>query len=312
MRKLVLFAVSLLFIGTQVAFAQRTVSGKVTSSEDNLGIPGVAVQAKGTSIGTTTNIDGVFSFMAPAGATTLVFSSLGMKSQEVAIGSGVVNIVMKPDALSLEGVVVTGYGVRKKAAFTGSATQVGEDVVKQKTESNVINSLQGSVAGLQISAATGQPGAPTTARIRGLGSINSGNAPLYVIDGVPVSSGAMGLNTDDPGSGTDPLATINPDDIENISVLKDASATSIYGSRASNGVIVITTKKGTEGKTNLNFSAKFGISTPPIVKRSFQKVNYEDYKTFLTESVRNSQPTTGPGSSPKWDDAYINKVILGA
>lgn len=289
MRKLVLFAVSLLFMGTQIALAQRTVSGKVTSSEDNLGIPGVAVQAKGTNVGTTTNIEGVYSFSAPAGATTIVFSSLGMKTQEMPIGSGVVNVIMKPDALSLEGVVVTGYGVRKKAAFTGASAQVGEDVVKQKTESNVINSLQGSVAGLQISAATGQPGAPTTARIRGLGSVNSGNAPLYVIDGVPVSSGAQGLYTDDPGSGTDPLSTINPDDIESISVLKDASATSIYGSRASNGVIVITTKKGTEGKANLNFNAKVGLSTVPFVKRSFQKVDYDDYKKFLVESMINSK-----------------------
>ena len=284
MKKLVLFAVSLLLLGVQVAWAQRTVTGKVTSSDEPMGHPQVAVKVPGTSIGTVTNFDGEFSLSVPEGVSKLEFSCLGLTTKLVDISSNM-NVKMEASAIALTEVSITGYGVSRKAATTGAAAQVEGDVVKKSTESNVINGLQGNVAGLQISSSTGQPGAPTSARIRGTSSVNSGNAPLYVIDGVPVSNGGFGMYTY-----TDPLASLNPEDIENIAVLKDASATSIYGSRASNGVIVITTKKGNEGKTQFSLNAKVGMSTKPFVKHSFQKVNADDYRKYLADAKRNSRP----------------------
>ena len=291
MKKLVLFVVSLFLLGAaSVAWGQRTVTGKVTSAEEPMGIPMVAVQIEGTTIGTSTDLNGVYTLNnIPETAKNLKFTAMGMKDKIVPITSGVINVVMESAAIALEEVQVSAssYGVRKKVDNVGSAVQVGEDVIKRQTESNVINSLQGSVPGMQVSAASGQPGSSTTVRIRGTSSLSSGNDPLYVIDGVPMITGAMGMTDYSGGEGTDPLASLNPEDIESIQLLKDASATSIYGSRASNGVIVVTTKKGKEGKVSFGVNAKVGISTPPNVKKRFQKVNLEDFKTFLYEARLN-------------------------
>lgn len=292
MKKLVLFVMSLFLLGAaNVALGQRTVTGKVTSAEDPMGVPMVAVQVEGTTIGTSTDLNGVYTLSnIPASAKNLKFSAMGMKDKVVPITGGVVNVVMESQAIALEEVQISGsgYGVRKKVDNVGSAVAVGEEVVKRQTESNVINSLQGSVPGMQVSTASGQPGSSTTVRIRGKSSLSSGNDPLYVIDGVPIVTGAMGMSDYSGGDGTDPLAALNPEDIESIQLLKDASATSIYGSRASNGVIVVTTKKGQEGKVNFSLNAKIGVATPPMVKKRFQKVNLEDFKTFLFESKVNT------------------------
>lgn len=292
MKKLVLFVVSLFLMGAaNVALGQRTVTGKVTSADEPMGIPMVAVQVEGTTIGTSTDLNGVYTLNnIPATAKNLKFSAMGMKDKIVPITSGVINVVMESGAIALQEVQVSasGYGVRKKVDNVGSAVQVGEEVIQRQTESNVINSLQGSVPGMQVSTASGQPGSSTTVRIRGTSSLYSGNEPLYVIDGVPMLTGAMGMTDYSGGQGTDPLAALNPEDIESIQLLKDASATSIYGSRASNGVIVITTKKGKEGKVSFGVNAKVGISTPPQIKRRFQKVNLQDFKTFLFESRLNT------------------------
>lgn len=279
-----LFTVSLLFMGANLAWGQRTVTGKVTSADEPMGIPSVAVMVEGTTIGVTTDMNGMFTLKnVPTTAKNLKISAMGLKTKTLPISNAPMNIVMESSAIALQEVSITGYGVRKKVDNVGAASQVGEEVIKKQTESNIINSLQGSTAGLQISSSTGQPGSPTTARIRGNSSINSGNEPLYVIDGVPVSNGEYGMYT-----ATDPLATINPEDIENIAILKDASATSIYGSRASNGVIVVTTKKGTEGKATFTLNGKIGFSTPPSIKHDFQKVNRDNYKNFLYDSYLNS------------------------
>lgn len=292
MKKLVLLVMSLFLLGAaNVALGQRTVTGKVTSAEDPMGVPMVAVQVEGTTIGTSTDLNGVYTLSnIPASAKNLKFSAMGMKDKIVPISGGVVNVVMESQAIALEEVQISGsgYGVRKKVDNVGSAVAVGEEVVKRQTESNVINSLQGSVPGMQVSTASGQPGSSTTVRIRGKSSLSSGNDPLYVIDGVPIVTGAMGMSDYSGGDGTDPLATLNPEDIESIQLLKDASATSIYGSRASNGVIVVTTKKGQEGKVNFSLNAKIGVATPPMVKKRFQKVNLEDFKKFLYEMKYNS------------------------
>lgn len=302
MKKLALFVMSLFLLGAaNVALGQRTVTGKVTSAEDPMGVPMVAVQVEGTTIGTSTDLNGVYTLSnIPNTAKNLKFSAMGMKDKIVPITGGVVNVVMESQAIALEEVQISGsgYGVRKKVDNVGSAVSVGEEVVKRQTESNVINSLQGSVPGMQVSTASGQPGSSTTVRIRGKSSLSSGNDPLYVIDGVPIITGAMGMSDYSGGEGTDPLAALNPEDIESIQLLKDASATSIYGSRASNGVIVVTTKKGQEGKVNFSLNAKIGVATPPFVKKRFQKVDLNDFKTFLYEVKLNS--AANPVERERW------------
>ncbi|MDE7357310.1 MAG: SusC/RagA family TonB-linked outer membrane protein, partial [Bacteroidales bacterium] len=293
MKKLVLFTMSLFLMGAaNIALGQRTITGKVTSAEEPDGVPMVAVQVEGTTVGTSTDFNGVFTLNnVPASAKNLKFSAMGMKEKIVPITGGVMNVQMESSAIVMQEVQISssGYGVKKKVDNVGAAVSVGEDVIKRQTESNVINSLQGSVPGMQVSTASGQPGSSTSVRIRGTSSLSSGNAPLYVIDGVPVVTGAMGMSDYTDGSGTDPLSSLNSEDIESIALLKDASATSIYGSRASNGVIVITTKKGKEGKVSFGVNAKVGFATPPHVKRRFQKVDADDFKTFIFESILNSK-----------------------
>lgn len=311
MKKLVLFVMSLFLLGAaNVALGQRTVTGKVTSAEDPMGVPMVAVQVEGTTIGASTDLNGVYTLSnIPASAKNLKFSAMGMKDKIVPITGGVVNVVMESQAIALEEVQISGsgYGVRKKVDNVGSAVAVGEEVVKRQTESNVINSLQGSVPGMQVSTASGQPGSSTTVRIRGKSSLSSGNDPLYVIDGVPIVTGAMGMSNYSGGDGTDPLAALNPEDIESIQLLKDASATSIYGSRASNGVIVVTTKKGQEGKVNFSLNAKIGVATPPMVKKRFQKVNLKDFKEYLYETKYNSAVNLNERYRFENDKTYIWK-----
>ncbi|MDC1897082.1 TonB-dependent receptor [Bacteroides uniformis] len=194
-------------------------------------------------------------------AKTLVISYIGMKTQEVSIRANM-KVSMKPDTEVLDEVVVTGYGVQRKASFTGAAAVVGKDVLAKKTDANFVKALEGAVPGIQMNNSTSMPGIWGSIYVRGRGSLNSGTQPLYVIDGMPVDS-----DTDDnsltysTNNTIDPMSSLNPADIESITVLKDAAATAIYGSRAANGVIVVTTKKGAEGKFNINLDIKQGFVT---------------------------------------------------
>lgn len=262
MKKHLVFFGLMMFLGLQFAFAQtRQVSGTVTSSEDGLGIPGVSVVVKGTTIGVTTNLDGKYTLDVPQNAT-LVFSFVGMKPQELAVSADVINVVMEPETKEIEELVVTGYAVRAKNSITGSTVQVKADAIKDVTSSSVDQALQGKVAGLVISSSSGTPGSVQDIRIRGVGSLTASNDPLFVIDGVPVQ------NSDFSGSTAtttlSALSSLNNNDIESVTVLKDASATSAYGARGSNGVIVITTKKGKAGKTSYNFSAFYGFQNKAV------------------------------------------------
>ena len=190
-----------------------------------------------------------------------MISYIGMKTQEVSIRANM-NVSMKPDTEVLDEVVVTGYGVQRKASFTGAAAVVGKDVLAKKTDANFVKALEGAVPGIQMNNSTSMPGIWGSIYVRGRGSLNSGTQPLYVIDGMPVDS-----DTDDnsltysTNNTIDPMSSLNPADIESITVLKDAAATAIYGSRAANGVIVVTTKKGAEGKFNINLDIKQGFVT---------------------------------------------------
>jgi TonB-linked SusC/RagA family outer membrane protein len=289
MKKLTfLFLCLVLGIGL-VAAQTREVTGTVISSEDAMPVIGASVVVKGTTTGTVTDYDGKFTLNVPTSVKTLLISYIGMETQEVAITQNM-KVSLSSDTQTLEEVVVTGYGVMKKAAFTGAAQVVGSDNLTKRTDANFMKSLEGSVAGLQISSFTGQPGAFAATTIRGKGSVNSGTEPLYVIDGIAIYSDKMGSNSA-TGSGdmaASPMANINPNDIESITVLKDATATAIYGARAANGVIVVTTKKGASGKARFNFNAKAGTSFVANLNHDYRTVNLDRYKEIWKEGLVNA------------------------
>ena len=272
-----------LMIGIGLVNAQVSkVTGNVTSEEDGLPVVGASVLVKGTTVGTVTDIDGNFTLTnVPSSAGTLVISFIGMQSQEVKV-KPVVKVVLKSDAEVLDEVVVTGYGVQRKASFTGAASIVGEEAIAKKNDANFVKVLEGSVPGVQMNNSTSMPGVWGSVYIRGRASLNSGTQPLYVIDGMPVNSDTDAMSTSDNNM-VDPMSSINPADIESITVLKDAAATAIYGSRAANGVIVVTTKKGSEGKFNLNLDIKQGFVSTGNNNMDF--ANAEESMKLFTDGL---------------------------
>ena len=250
-RTLFFTILSLVFLGSGNAFAQSLVkvSGVVTSAEDELPMIGVGVLA-GPGVGVTTSIDGDYTIEVPAG-TQLLFSSIGYQDVTVIVPAGetfVHNVVMQPESMQLDDVVVIAYGVRKKGTVAGSVSTVKSEKLENTPTAAFDQALQGQVAGLTVLSNTGEPSASASMTIRGTNSINSGTSPLYILDGVAIS--ASDFNT------------INPADIESMSVLKDASSTSIYGARAANGVIVITTKRGRNmDRPNINYRMQLGVSS---------------------------------------------------
>jgi TonB-linked SusC/RagA family outer membrane protein len=249
------------------AMAQdRQISGTVTDGGENAPLPGVNIVVKGRSTGTTTDAEGKYRLTVPSGATTLVFSFVGFLTQEVEIGTrSAVDVVLPPDSKTLTEVVVTGYGVQEKKSLAGSTAVVKSETIRSVPLGSFDQALQGQAPGLLIQANSGQPGAPASVVIRGKGSVNGTNDPLYVVDGVQISS--------------QNFATLNPADFESVNVLKDASATSVYGSRGANGVIVIQTRRGKAGKTNFEYSGQYGLSFfPPNrleLMNTNEKIDYE-------------------------------------
>ncbi|MGK7388699.1 MAG: SusC/RagA family TonB-linked outer membrane protein [Candidatus Cyclobacteriaceae bacterium M2_1C_046] len=240
------------------AWAQeRRITGKVTAEDGTGGLPGVNVLLKGTSIGTVTDIDGSYVLNVPSDGGTLTFSFIGFETKEVEIGGrSVIDVVMGTDVTQLNEVIVTGYGDRSKQSFTGSSATLSGDKIENVPVATVDQVLQGNVAGLQLSATSGTPGSVQDIRIRGISSITAGNEPLFVIDGVPVISGDLDASGSTSSLGV--LSALNPNDIADIQVLKDATSTSLYGARGANGVIIITTKKGKAGKASYAASAQTG------------------------------------------------------
>ena len=239
MEKRLMTFLACLFLSLGMALAQTQVSGTVVSSDDGEPVVGASVRVVGTKTGTVTDINGNFSLNVPE-KSKLEFSYIGMKTIVLPAKSSM-KVTLQSDNQSLDEVVVTGYGVTKKQAFTGAAATLDEKAIGNRVDPNPIKALEGTVPGLQMNIGSGQPGAPATIFIRGRNSLNSGTQPLYVIDGVAFDNDQVGIRSDE-GQTTSPLSTLNAADIENITVLKDATATSIYGARAANGVIVITTK----------------------------------------------------------------------
>ena len=241
-------------MGIGLATAQTsTITGKVYSEGDGEPVFGASVYVVDAQIGAATDMDGNFTIEnVPANATTLKVSYVGMTTQEVQIVRGKpMKIVLVEDGVTLDDVVVVAYGTAKKSAFTGSASVVKAENIEKRQVSNVTNALSGAIAGVQVTSANGQPGVSATVRVRGVGSLNAGNDPLYVVDGMPFDGD---------------ISSINPADIENMSVLKDAAASALYGARGANGVIMVTTKKGNSGNARVSFDAKWGINERQIGK----------------------------------------------
>jgi len=263
MKKMTIFLAFLLFVGFQ-AKAQMQITGKVTEAETSVPIPGVTVVVKdNATIGTTTDIEGNYSLTVPGSTEALMFSFVGMKAVEEQIaGRSVINVIMEPAVLAMDEVIVTGYSSIRKSEVTGSSVQIGGEELANMPVVSVDQALQGKVAGVNISSVSGTPGSVQDVRIRGRSSITAGNEPLYVIDGVPMVSDNVSATAS--GSSLSALASLSSNNIESITVLKDASATAQYGARGANGVIVITTKTGKSGDMKINLTATHGVSNDAI------------------------------------------------
>jgi TonB-linked SusC/RagA family outer membrane protein len=261
------FTLSLLVIlslfGFSVSAQEITVSGNVTSSEDGMTMPGVSIVVLGSSNGTSTDFDGNFTINANVG-DQLQFTFIGYAAQTVTVSGPTMNVVMKTDAEALDEVVVVAYGTAKKESFTGSATTVEVKDLKLVNSDNITKSLEGLSAGVQISTSSGQPGASSTIRIRGIGSVDASSSPLIVVDGFPYGG---------------ELNSIPSENIQSMTVLKDAAAKSLYGSRAANGVIIITTKKGKAGDSKVRFKSVVGVSSRAIPEYDVMGVP-QYYETF--------------------------------
>lgn len=253
-RLLAAMVLPLVFFALPALSQDKVVTGKVTDSKDGSAMQNATVKVKGTQIATQTDATGSFKIKAPSSATTLVISSVGYANMEVAIGSGTVNVSLTQTSAALGEVVVIGYGTVRKKDLTGSISTVSAKDFQQGTITTPEQLISGKVAGVSITSNGGAPGSGSVIRIRGGSSLNASNDPLYVIDGMPIeNAGIAGV--------ANPMSLINPNDIETFTILKDASAAAIYGSRASNGVILITTKKGKSGKPVFNFSTQLSAGT---------------------------------------------------
>ena len=291
MRKSFSILTGILLISLQ-NFAQKTITGRVTD-ETGLPLTGVSIIVKGTKTGTVSDDNGNYSFSVPSTAKTLIFSFQSSTPKEVAIvSSGQVNVSLSEANRALEEVVVVAYGKAKKETLTGSVGQIKAEEIARRPVSNITNAIEGKIPGVVVSSSNGQPGSGPAIRIRGFGSINATSDPLFVVDGVPYVGGS---------------SNINPDDVESTTILKDAAATALFGSRGANGVILITTKRGQKGRNNISVRVLQGVSSRGLAE--YDRLNAQQYYPLLWEAYRNSLvfPSTGTGIS--YDSA--NRVSSG-
>ena len=284
---------ALLVICTLSAFAQQTVTGYVFTADDREPILGATVMATGTKIGVATDINGKFTLTnVPNSARSVVVSYVGMKSQTVTIKPEM-NVYLEPDARSLDEVVVqVAYGSAKKSTLTGAVSQVGTEHIELRPVSSVTSALEGTTSGVQINSTYGQPGSNPAVRIRGFGTVNGSAAPLYVLDGVPFSGDIFELN---------------PADIESMTVLKDAASSALYGNRASNGVILITTKKGKSNKLSVNLRVSQGTYTRGIPE--YKLLNSREFMEVSWLNLRNSRMTDKKASAAEAGE-YASKNLI--
>jgi TonB-linked SusC/RagA family outer membrane protein len=282
----VLFSGLMLLLSIQIFAQDRTVSGKVTSSEDGLGIPGASIAIKGTTRGTATDADGNYKITV-SGSAVLSITSVGYLSQDVSVGSrSQIDVTLSADAKSLKEVVVVGYGTQKKSQMTGAISSVGAKQIQELPITNARQALQGRAAGVDVVQPGSKPGAGPQIRIRGRRSFNASNDPLYVVDGIPLSSG---------------IDDINPNDIVSMEVLKDASATAIYGSRGANGVVIISTKRGKAGATVVSVDSYYGFNQELGKIEVMNGKQFAEYKRESRRAV--GQYPYGPATAA--DDAKI-------
>ncbi len=285
LKKVLLFTLSVFGMALFAHAQERLVTGKVTFENESL--PGVNILIKDATTGTITDIDGKYQIIASP-EDVLVFSYVGFLSEEVQVGNqSEIDVILSPNLSSLEEIVVVGYGEMKKSDVTGSVVSVKGEDLNVAVASSFNQALDGRAAGVVVDQSSGQPGGVVSVRIRGVSSISGTNEPLYVIDGVPVSGSSTGTATGFSWAGggngqtaLNGLSGFNPNDIESIEVLKDASATAIYGSRAANGVILITTKRGQSGRTRVNYDAYYGLQQFP---KKIDVLNLQEFAQYSNQ-----------------------------
>lgn len=306
MRKITLFMVMVIVCSIQVWAQNRTVTGRVTDSE-NIPLPAITVTAVGTNVATTTNDDGVFSLVVPPGVTQLEFTSVGFASVVRAIGTSTnFDVQLAPVGASLDEVVVVGYGVQQRRSFTGSASNIQTKEFAQLVTPSVDRQLAGRAAGVQVSTSGGLVNSPARIRIRGMNSISGNLSPLIVVDGVPFINGNLASTTN-----SNALGDLNPNDIESMEILKDGSATAIFGSRAAGGVIMITTKKGNRQGLRISYDATVGVTN---VRNKFNLLNANQFVEIANEKMNNGgvapAAVANPGVDTDWqDEVFINNAI---
>ncbi|MDR6563476.1 MULTISPECIES: TonB-dependent receptor [unclassified Arcicella] len=326
MNKRLLFINLLLFLGCSLSMIaqDRRITGKVTAASDGSALPGVTVQVKGVSKGTQTDASGSYSLSVSNNQKTVVFSFVGFTSQEITIGSkSIIDVQLVEDAKSLEEVVVVGYGTQKKTNLTGNVASITGKSIENLPVISAEQAIQGRAAGVFIESGNGKVGQGIKMRIRGSSSVSAGNNPLYIVDGIPITS----TDQSTTGGPTNPIADINFNDVESIEILKDASAAAIYGSRGSNGVVILTTKKGKAGKTNFNINYFSGISEATGHREFLNTAQYVELFTearvnagysvsggetrftryALGERERWADPTSAKYTSTNWEDQVLRK-----
>ncbi|MDD2491777.1 MAG: SusC/RagA family TonB-linked outer membrane protein, partial [Bacteroidales bacterium] len=284
MKKVRLILTVLLCFAASSIFAQNlSITGTVTDAGSGEPIPFASVVVKGTVTGVSTDVDGKFTISAQ-GSSTLTFSSIGYQTLDVAVnGRSVVNVALSSSAIALEDVMVVAYGTAKKESFTGSAQVVKSEKLEKRTVANVTKALDGMAPGVQTTSGSGQPGAGASIVIRGFGSMSASTAPLYVVDGIPYDGA---------------INAINPNDIESLTVIKDASAGALYGARGANGVVMITTKKGKESKVSVAFKGNWGVSSRAIPRyETLDAYEWTEdvYFMFKNRQIQNGTPVNSAG-----------------
>ncbi|RNI26195.1 SusC/RagA family TonB-linked outer membrane protein [Rufibacter latericius] len=315
MKSLLFSFVLMLTLAGQVWAQERTVTGRVTDAATGETMPGVTVQLKGTSTATPTDVNGAYSIAVPATGGSLIFTFIGYANQEVAIGSqSSINVRLTTDARTISEVVVTGYGVQQsRQEFTGAASTVTGSEIQDRPVQSFGQALTGKASGVNIIQPNGLLNNPPIIRVRGVNSISLSSFPLIVLDGIPISSDEIGDNS----AANNVLSTINPSDIESIDILKDAASTSIYGSRAANGVLVITTKKGKKGSVRVNYDGWVGINQATRLPDLLNAQQYIDHKNgalrnTATPSAPGFFPSTNPDGSmvdTDWLDLIYRKAV---
>ena len=278
MQKIKLFFLAMAMLVSSLAFGQNlTVTGVVKDASTGEGVPFASLQIKGTMTGTSTDLDGLYTISVPADGV-LIFSSIGYITVEVPVaGKSQHDVMLAPDTEAIEETIVVAFGTATKESFTGSATVVKSDDIAKVQASDATRALEGVVAGVQMTTASGSLGSSPSIMIRGASSINAGTAPLYVVDGIPFEGD---------------MNNINPSDIESMTVLKDAASNALYGARGANGVIMITTKKAKHGDAVVNVDAKFGLNTKAL--KNYDYITdpgqyYEIYYSGLKNFYMNKQ-----------------------